>query len=302
MPFRNRRRPARARRARPRRARALRARNPRRSINPMALGCKVVEVDEFNATGANVGGIVTTRLADYPRALRLAGAYKYFRCEKVELEFIPRFNTFQGSDNGISKPELYFQTNKQTLITAPTKAILQARGCSPIQWIRPIKKTYRPAVMRGETLYGYGSNLGVLAQFSDGVSFALAQISPGTALFGPTGGTGTLSGVVNGQSIAQTTGNALRQLYYLAETPVHSKWYATQSQSLPAIGTVVQGPNASTNTCAPQDLTYFGAEYFITVPGSESDSQFVSGRIVVKTTWGFKGARAPAEVSGTAPA
>lgn len=301
MPFRNRRRPVRARRARPAR-RLRRATRSRRSMNPMSMGCKIVEVEEYNATGANVGGIVTTRLRDYARALRVASSYKYFRCEKVELEFIPRFNTFQGSDNGISKPELYYQTNKQTLITAPTKAILQARGCSPIQWTKPIKKVFRPAIMRGETLYGYGSNLGVLAQFSDGVSFALAQIGPAGALWGPTGGVGTVSGVVNGQAIANTTGQALRQLYYQAETPVHGKWYSTQAQSLPSLGSIVSGPNASTNSCDPQDLTYFGAEYFITVPGSESDSQFISGRIVLKTTWGFKGARSPVEVSAGAPA
>lgn len=303
MPFRNRRRPARARRGRPTRprARALRARNPRR-VNPMALGCKIVEVEEYNATGANVGGIITTRLRDYARALKLSTSYKYFRCEKVEVEFIPRFNTFQGSDSGISKPELYYQTNKQTLMTAPTKAILQARGCSPIQWTRPVKKTFRPAIMRGETLYGYGGNLGVLAAFSDGTSFAIAQIGAAASVFGPTGGTGTLSGIVNGQAIGNTTGQTLRQLYYQAETPVSGKWYATQSQSLPGLSGLLPGPQAATNSCDPQDLTYFGAEYFITVPGSESDSSFVSGRIVLKTTWGFKGARSPAEVSATAPA
>ena len=273
----------------------------RTRLNPMTMGCKIIEVEEFNATGANVGGIVTAKLADYARALKLSASYKYYRCEKVEVEFIPRFNTFQGSDAGISKPELYYQTNKQLLQTAPTKAIMQARGCSPIQWTKTIKKSFNPAIIRGESLYTFNGNVGVLASFSDGTSFAVAQISPAAALFGPTGGTGTLSGIVNGQSMAVTTGNPARYAFYEAQTPVHGKWYATQSQALPASGTITAGVNPGIPGANPTNLTYYGAEFFITVPGSESDSAFISGRIVVKTTWGFKGARAPTETNASYP-
>lgn len=289
-----------ARRGRKRVARPRR-RVARRSMNPMKMGCKIVEVEEFIATGANVGGLVTSRIADYARALKVSSSFKFYRCEKVEVEFIPRYNTFQGSDGGISKPELYYQTNHQLLTTAPTKAILQARGCSPIQWTKTIKKSFRPAIMRGESLYAYNSNLGVLAQYNDGSSFAIAQISPATAYLNASGGAATLSGIANGQSIASTTGNPVRQLYFEAQTPVYSKWYATQGNALPSMGSVTGGPFASTEGCNPTNLTYFGAEYFITVPGSESDSAFISGRIVVKTTWGFKGARAPTETSAAPP-
>jgi len=292
----------RARRRPARRVRKVRkVRRGRRSMNPMKMGCKIVEVEEFNATGANVGGVVTARLADYARALKVSSSFKFFRCEKVEVEFIPRFNTFQGSDTGISKPELYYQTNHQLLTTAPTKTILQARGCSPIQWTRTIRRTFRPAIMRGESLYSYNGNLGVLAQYSDGTTAAIAQMTPAASLFGPTGGTGTLSGIPNGSSIAATTGNSVRQLYFEGQTPVFAKWYATQNNALPSLATVVGGPNASTEGCNPTNLTYFGAEFFITVPGSESNNTYISGRIVVKTTWGFKGARAPTEVNSSAP-
>ena len=284
-----------------RRARRPVRRSGRRSgrrMNPMAMGCKVVEVEEFSATGANVGGIVTSSLVDYPRALRLSGSYKYYRCEKVELEFIPRFNTFQGSDGGISKPELYYQTNKQLLQTAPTKLIMQSRGCSPIQWTKTIKKTFRPAIMRGESLYTLNGNINVQTQWNP-TAANVAQITPAGSLFGPSGGTGTVSGIPEGAGFGITSGQPVRYGFYQAQTPVHGKWYATQTMgtSLPAAG---QNPVVA--GAAPTNLVYYGAEYFITVPGSESDSAFISGRIVVKTTWGFKGARATTETNASPPA
>ena len=301
MPFKVRRsRPIR--RSRPSKAgRTKRTRRSGRKMNPMKLGCKIVEVEEFNATGANVGGIITTTLSAFGRATQVARSYKYYRCEKVEVEFIPRFNTFQGSDSGIAKPELYYQVNKQLLQTVPTKAIMQDRGCSPIQWTRPIKKSFRPAIMRGESLYTLNSQVGVLAQFSDGTSFALAQISPAAALLNSSGGAATLSGVVNGQAIAATTGNPTRYAFFQAQTPVSGKWYATQGQSTNGISNIPAGPNYAFPGADPTNLVYYGAEYFITVPGSASDSQFISGRIVLKTTWGFKGARSPSEVSANPP-
>jgi len=298
MPLRRARRPARKNR---RRAQPRRRSTRRRTMNPMKMGCKIVEVEEFSAVGAHSGNIITAKLADYARALKVAANFKFYRCEKVEVEFIPRFNTFQGSDGGISKPELYYQINKQLLQTVPTKDIMQARGCSPIQWTRPIKKTFRPAVIRGEGLYTLNSNVGVLASFSDGTSFALAQIGAAASVWGPTGGTGTVSGVVNGQSIATTTGNPARYAFYQAQTPVHGKWYATQGQSTQT-GALSAGQQPAYAGADPTNLMYYGAEYYVNVPGSETDSIFVSGRIVIKTTWGFKGARAPTEVSAAVPA
>jgi len=284
-------------RRRPIRRRRPARRSGRRSgrrMNPMAMGCKVVEVEEFSATGANVGGIVTSSLIDYPRALRLSGSYKYYRCEKVEIEFIPRFNTFQGSDGGISKPELYYQTNKQLLATAPTKTIMQSRGCSPIQWTKTVKKSFRPAIMRGESLYTLNSNVSVVTAWNP-TAANVAQITPAGS-FNP--GSGTVSGIPEGAGFGNTTGNLPRFGFYQAQTPVHGKWYATQQAATSL-------PGASQNAVAlgagPTNLVYYGAEYFITVPGSESDSAFVSGRIVVKTTWGFKGARSTLEVNAAPP-
>jgi len=261
----------------------------------MMMGCKIVEVEEFSSTGANVGGIITASLANYSRALQVARSYKFYRCEKVEVEFIPRFNTFQGSDGGISKPELYYQTNKQLLQTAPTKTIMQDRGCSPIQWIRTIKKSFRPAIMRGESLYTLNSNVSVITAWNP-TAANVAQITPAGS-FNP--GLGTVSGIPEGAGFGLTTGNLPRFGFFEAQTPVHGKWYATQAMgnSLPGAG-----QNPAANGVQPTNLNYYGAEYFITVPGAESDSAFISGRIVVKTTWGFKGARSPLEVSAAPPA
>jgi len=58
MPLRRNRRSARRPARKNRRRAQPRRRSTRRSMNPMKMGCKIVEVEEFSAVGANSGSII----------------------------------------------------------------------------------------------------------------------------------------------------------------------------------------------------------------------------------------------------
>lgn len=116
----------------------------------------VVESHELTATPEG-GNFVGHQLAQYPRALAVAQNYRYYKCKKVELEFIPYANLFAP---GTAFPELYFQVDRvqgvlppAAIIPIPTKNIMLARGVMPIKWTSNIRKSYVPSVCRIENLF-----------------------------------------------------------------------------------------------------------------------------------------------------
>lgn len=116
----------------------------------------VVEVQELTATPEG-GNFVGHQLSQYNRALSVSANYRYYRCKKVELEFIPYANVYTP---GTAFPELYFQVDRtQGLVNPgagvpiPTKNMMMARGVLPIKWTGIIKKSYTPSVCRLENLY-----------------------------------------------------------------------------------------------------------------------------------------------------
>lgn len=129
----------------------------------------VVEVQELTATPEG-GNFVGHQLSQYNRALSVSKNYRFYRCKKVELEFIPYANVFAP---GTAFPELYFQVDRTQGITlpgaplpVPTKNMMLARGCMPQKWTSVIRKTYNPSVLRGENLYQNvtGGNVVSIAQ------------------------------------------------------------------------------------------------------------------------------------------
>jgi len=116
----------------------------------------VVEVQELTATPEG-GNFVGHQLSQYARALSVSTNYRYYRCKKVELEFIPYANVFSP---GTAFPELYFQVDRtqgSTLpgapLPLPTKNMMMARGVMPQKWTGVIRKSYNPSVCRLENLY-----------------------------------------------------------------------------------------------------------------------------------------------------
>jgi len=116
----------------------------------------VVETQELTATPEG-GNFVGHQLSQYARATAVSQNYRYFRCKKVELEFIPYANVFGP---GQAFPELYFQVdrvqgavNPGASLPLPTKNMMLARGCLPSKWTGVIRKSYVPSVCRLENLY-----------------------------------------------------------------------------------------------------------------------------------------------------
>ena len=112
----------------------------------------VVEVQELAATPEG-GNFVNHHLSQFPRALAVSKQFRFYRCKKVELEFIPYANVFTP---GTAFPELYFQTDRtQNVDTGvplplPSKAIMMSRGVMPAKWTSIIKRSYVPSVLRNE--------------------------------------------------------------------------------------------------------------------------------------------------------
>lgn len=116
----------------------------------------VVETQELTATPEG-GNFIGHELDSYARASAVSKNFRFYRCKKVELEFIPYANVFAP---GTAFPELYFQVDRtQGLILPggslplPTKNIMLARGVMPIKWTGVIRKSYVPSVLRLENLY-----------------------------------------------------------------------------------------------------------------------------------------------------
>lgn len=115
----------------------------------------IVETQELTATPEG-GNFVGHQLDQYNRALAVSKNYRYYRCKKVELTFVPYSNLFAA---GTAFPELYFQVDRTQGVTnpgvgpVPTKNMMLARGCMPQKWTGIIRKSYVPSVCRLENLY-----------------------------------------------------------------------------------------------------------------------------------------------------
>jgi len=87
----------------------------------------------------------------FMRAIILASQYKFYRCSKVEYEWLPAYNTFQDG-NGTSVPYLYCVMNRngEELPVGPyDNAMLQRMGSSPIKMTKAITKAYKPNTLVG---------------------------------------------------------------------------------------------------------------------------------------------------------
>lgn len=112
----------------------------------------VIEAHELTVVPEG-GNYIQHTLAQHPRALAVANNFRFYRCKKVEIEFIPYANVFAP---GQAFPELYFQVdrvqgvNNGVPLPLPTKNMMLARGVLPIKWTGVVKRSYSPSVLRNE--------------------------------------------------------------------------------------------------------------------------------------------------------
>lgn len=112
----------------------------------------VVEAQELTVVPEG-GNFIQHSLQQNARALAVSKCYRFYRCKKVELEFIPYANVFAP---GTAFPELYFQVDRVqgvpqgVPLPLPTKNIMLARGVVPVKWTNVVKRSYSPSVLRNE--------------------------------------------------------------------------------------------------------------------------------------------------------
>lgn len=221
---------------------------------------RVVEAQESpiitNATGQYTLNF-TTQLSDFNRAQEVAHAYKYYRCAKVELIFVP-YATF-AQTNGLAAarmPQLYFTIDRvNNMWTTPTEAEMLERGISPKLFKRQFKFMWKPNLLQH-------------------VQMETNQAAEND---------GTLLGI--------NTLNAVNSI------PLFNKWLPTQQsgffKAIPTPPPGGGGPgqtglNVTQAAGNPYALKYYGAVSVIDIEGGNNQQ---IGDLMTKVTWEFKSPR-----------
>lgn len=194
----------------------------------------------------------TTQLSDFERAQEVAHAYKYYRCAKVELIFVP-YATFAVTNGAVAgrMPQLYYTLDRvNNMWIAPTEAEMLERGISP----KLFKKTYK---------FMYKPNL-----------LQHVQIETNQ----PQDGGGNPLGI-----------NAMNAINSI---PLFNKWLPTQQSSAytgQVGGNLQLGQKLVQPASNPYALKYYGSVAVIDIEGGNSQQ---IGDLMTKVTWEFKSPRA----------
>jgi len=233
------------------------ARRPMRSMVPRRKTdyARIVEAAELpivtDATGVYTLNY-TTSLADFQRAQEVAHAYKYYRCAKVELIFVP-YATFAQTNGAAAArmPQLYFTLDRVANVwITPTEAEMLERGVSPKLFKQTMKYLYKPNLLQHVQLE--------TNQPQDG----------------------------GGNPLGINAINAINSI------PVFNKWLPTQQSAgyTGQIGGNLQiGQKVVQQACNPYALKYYGAVAVIDIEGGTNQQ---IGDLMTKVTWEFKGPRA----------
>lgn len=194
----------------------------------------------------------TTQLSEFQRAQEVAHAYKYYRCAKIELIFVPyaNFATTAGVANA-RLPQLYFTVDRvANQQIAADEIEMQERGISPKIFRNTMKFSWRPNLLQH-------------------VQLETNQ---------PVDGTGLPQGI---DAI-----NAVNSV------PLFNKWLPTQQSYgfTPAAPNQQIGVQVTQNSSNPYALKYYGATAVIDVEGATQ--VLAVGDLIQKVTWEFKGPRA----------
>jgi len=142
---------------------------PRRTLNSNKQDRATVIECTDHAAVPEGGNFITHSLSSYDRAMAVSRNYRFYRCKKVELEFIPYANVFSP---GTAFPEMYFQIdrtmglgNSGIPLPVPTKNIMLSRGVMPVRWTSIVKRSYTPSVLRNEN-FVQSNNGGIQSIYS----------------------------------------------------------------------------------------------------------------------------------------
>lgn len=249
------------------------ARVARRPLRPVTRGvpkrktdyARVVEAQETPIV-CNANGVYTlnftTQLSDFKRAQEVAHAYKYYRCAKVELAFVP-YATFAVT-NGLAAarmPQMYFTLDRVNNMWAlPNEAEMLERGVLPKLFKRNYKFSWKPNLLQH-------------------VQMETNQLTDESQ--NPLG---------------------IRAINAVNSIPLFNKWLPTQQSgyfnaaNFPA-GTGQIGTQVTQAAANPYALKYYGAVCVIDIEGGNEQQ---IGDLMVKVTWEFKSPRVikSADVTG----
>lgn len=251
-----RRRPLRKRRAGPKRVYRKRGVG-RAGVVRKSDYARIVESVEYqlqlDASG-NFADTYTTSLSEYQRAQEVAHAYKYYRCAKVEMTFIPyaNFSSYAGLTAASRIPQLYFTVDRvANMFITPNEKEMQERGIAPKTFNKKMVFSWKPNLLQN-------------------IQMETAQ---------PADGTGNPQGI--------------NIISAINSVPLFNKWLPTQQsfgfKTNTAYGEPQTGQEMVQPAVNPYALRYYGAAFCI---DQEQGAVLAIGDLITRTTWEFKGPRA----------
>lgn len=109
---------------------------------------KAVMVETFQPTptiAPNTAYGFTTTISNFPRALKMAQLFKFYRLKRVIYECLPDQTTFQAGAGAVNIPYVYYVMNRDGMAqTGLTPAQYKAAGARPIKFTQKILIAYKP--------------------------------------------------------------------------------------------------------------------------------------------------------------
>lgn len=96
----------------------------------------------FIRPGVSYGNTIT--ITNFPRAMKMAELFKFYRCKRVMFEYLPDQTTFQAGNAQVVIPYAYYAMNRDGTSSFNTKYEYLAAGARPIKFTKKILVSYKP--------------------------------------------------------------------------------------------------------------------------------------------------------------
>lgn len=127
-----------------------RRRVPRAPRAPPSQIARCIETTEADEVSGQMYSLYNLNLTQFSRALTIAKGYQFFRISKVEMVFVPQYDTFDA--NGPTRvPHLYWQIDRlKQLQYSNTYKQLEKLGSKPHRLDdKMVRFSYKPSVLVG---------------------------------------------------------------------------------------------------------------------------------------------------------
>jgi len=146
---------------RPAKKAAGKRRVPRRRTNvsdvaSLSVKTQIQPVGGGNYAGNQMYNQINVKLADFARAVQVAGAYQFYRISKVKLTYLFPYDTFAAAPGNSSRPNLYYMFDKSGSFPIGINIdMLKQMGARPKTVDNgPVSIQWKPAVLTEEETLG----------------------------------------------------------------------------------------------------------------------------------------------------